>query len=133
VFQDNTCYSSCGIFAGYNINILFNASSKFEGNRAEGGGSSISAFNSSNLEFLGTAVFQNNTCNSGCGILAVHNSKVLLSANAIFEENEANAFGGAVFTSSSTMKLTARQHFTTIGQHKVVHCTLLQKILQPYF
>ena len=111
VFQNNTCTIGCGISATNNISISFNGSARFEGNKAEGSGSSIFVANSSNLEFLGTVVFQDNTCYAGCGILALHDSKISFSASAMFEENEANALGGAVFTSSSTMKFDSSATF----------------------
>ena len=106
-FHNNTCSSGCGITAYGVIDILFNGSATFEGNKAEVSGSGIFICYLSNLEFLGTIVFQNNTCNAGCGIFAMMSSKISFIASAIFEENEAHSIGGAVVTHTSTMKFNS--------------------------
>ena len=110
VFQNNTCSTGCGILASNNTNIIFVGSATFEGNKAKRSGSSMVVVNSSNLDFLDIAVFQNNVCYAGCGIFALYNSKVSFSASAIFKENEANMFGGAVVT-SSTIKFNSSATF----------------------
>lgn len=53
---------------------------------------------SSNITFIGTNSFSNNTGNKG-GAISVENSKLFIKGNAIiqFTNNRAGEFGGAIF------------------------------------
>ena len=95
-FQNNTCYRGCSI-AAYGNNISFNGSATFEGNKAENSGSGIFVFVRSNLEFLGTAVFRNNTCLAGCGISTSDNVNISFEGSVTFEGNKAEGSGSGIY------------------------------------
>ena len=112
VFQNNICYSGCGIEAHY-TNISFSGSASFEGNQASYYGSGIYAY-STHIEFLGTctAVFQNNTCASGCGVYVFDKSNISFNGSTIFEGNEATSAGaGGAIVSNSVLQFHNRATF----------------------
>ena len=108
-FQSNRCTDGCGIYAHACTNISFNGHSTiFVGNR---GGSGISVHNSSNIHFLGTTVFANNSCIIGCGIHISTYTNVSFDASVTFEDNRSYLYGGAAAVIDSTLKFNGRAAF----------------------
>ena len=112
MFQNSACILGCGIYALNNASISFNGSTMFVGNQAASFGSGIYAEQGNNVEFFGTAVFQNNTCLFGCGICALNDSNVSFDGKAIFEENVATGDGSGIHAEHSSLKFLGRAVFT---------------------
>ena len=118
VFQNNTCLLGCGIYALSNTTISFNGSVMFVENQAASFGGGVYAEHGSNVGFLGTAVFQNNTCLFGCGISALNDSNISFNGKAMFEENVATGDGSGIHANHSSLKFLGRAVFLN---NKCVH------------
>ena len=100
-FHNNTCEDACGIYSNHTT-ILLQGSAIFEGNKASIGGIGSILTQYSSLEFVGTAVFRNNTCHSGCSIFT-SNSNVTFNGTTTFEGNE-GSFGSGVHAVYSNLE-----------------------------
>ena len=117
VFQNNTCFTGCGIAALDSSKISFKGSATFAGNKAEGSGSGIYALFTSTLEFLGTAVFQRNTCSFGCGI-AASITNISFDGSATIEGNMADVSGSGIYAEHSNTDFFGRVVF----QNSICDC-----------
>jgi len=84
----------------------------FRGNQARFDGSGLDTYFRVHIEFLGTAVFQNNVCARGCGVYIFGESKIYFNGSTVFEGNEATGVGaGGAIVANSIININSRATF----------------------